>query len=800
LQKLKEKFKMTESCFHCGTPCDKDAIHFDEKNFCCNGCKTVYEILNQSELSCYYDFEENPGNIPKELAVKKYDYLENQEIQDKLIEFSDGSTTIATFYIPHMHCSSCIWVLENLNKLNPNISHGIVDFPKKTVRVTFDNAKVSIKEIVVLLSSIGYEPYISLDSLDVGKKKVNRTLIYQLVIAAFAFGNVMLMSFPEYVQEHGYWLDQYKPLFRILMLLYSIPVVFYSARSYLVSAYKGLKNKILNIDVPISLGILVLFFRSIYDVSLGLGQGYFDSLTGLVFFLLVGKYFQQQTYNYLSFERDYKSYFPIAVTAVEKGKEMVKQVYDIKAGNRLLIRNEELIPVDGILISDEALIDYSFVTGERNPILKKNGDSLFAGGKQVGGAIEMDATKSVENSYLTQMWSNAVFDKENTKDFKSLTDKISQYFTVAILLIALFGGLYWYFVDVSLIFPVVSAVLIIACPCALALAAPFALGNTIRLFGKQGFYLKNTQVIERLTHLTTLIFDKTGTLTSSEKSTVTYFGAVLNKKQKVILKSLLRASNHPLSRRIYEEFDVDTVVVTDFEEVLGKGIQAVVKGQFVQIGSATFVGSNEVLDTAVLGTAVYLKIDKKILGKFIYKNNYREGLKEVFDGLNLDYKLIVLSGDNEGEKEYLEQVLPKGVKLVFNQKPEDKLNYVAQLQEKGEVVMMLGDGLNDAGALAQADVGIAISEDINVFSPACDAIIDAKKFTDLPDFINNSKKTSNVVIASFILSFLYNFIGIFFAITGTLSPVIAAILMPLSSISVVFFVTIMTTYISKGKL
>lgn len=789
---------MDKPCYHCGTSCDKDAIPFDAKYFCCNGCKTVYEILNQNELSCYYDFEKTPGTIPKELEGK-YDYLDNKDIIEKLIDFSDGNTTIVSFYIPHMHCSSCIWVLENLNKLNPNISQGIVNFPKKTLRVTFDNTKVSIKEIVLILASIGYEPYISLDSLDVGRKKVNRTLIYQLVIAAFAFGNVMLMSFPEYIQEQGFWLNKYKGTFRILMLLYSIPVVFYSAQSYLVSAYKGLRNKILNIDVPISLGILVLFFRSIYDVAVGAGQGYFDSLTGLVFFLLVGKYFQQQTYNYLSFERDYKSYFPIAVTTIIEGEEKVLQVYDIKAGNRLLIRNEELIPVDGILISDEALIDYSFVTGERNPVLKKNGDSLFAGGRQVGGAIEMDATKSVENSYLTQMWSNAVFDKEDNRNFKSLTDTISQYFTVAILLIALLAAVYWYFYDIKMIFPVVSAILIIACPCALALAAPFALGNTIRLFGKNGFYLKNTQVVERLTHLSTIIFDKTGTLTSSENSTVEYRGEQLSDKQKTIIKSVLRASNHPLSRRVYDAFEgVGVVAITAYKEVLGKGIQATVNDKMVKIGSASFVNFKETDELIEKETAIYLSIDAVVLGKYIYKNNYREGIDTVFKELQKNYKLVILSGDNAGEKQYLEQLLPADVQMVFNQKPQDKLDFVAELQAKGENVMMLGDGLNDAGALAQSNVGIAISEDINVFSPACDAIIDAKEFKNLPHFISKSKTTSKIIIASFVISFLYNFVGLFFAISGNLSPIVAAILMPLSSISVVFFVTFMIGYFLKN--
>lgn len=789
-------FKNT--CYHCGSDCEKDTLKFDDKLFCCNGCKTVFEILNQHELTCYYDLEASPGAIPKEINGK-FDYLENIDIAKKITSFNDGNTTVVNFYIPHIHCSSCIWILENLNKLNTGIKLALVNFPKKEVRITFKNEEVNLKEVAELITSIGYEPYVSLEDEEIAKSKIDRKLIYQVAVAGFAFGNVMLLSFPEYFDVDEFWLNRFKPFFRGLMLLLSLPVLIYSAKDYFISAYKGLRNKILNIDVPIALGILVLFLRSAYEVLTSTGQGYFDSLTGLVFFLLLGKIFQQKTYGFLSFERDYKSYFPIAITKINKDKSQENiAVHDIKKGDRLLIRNEEIIPVDGILLNGDALLDYSFVTGESMPVHKNSGDKLFAGGKQTNGAIEMEVLHAVSQSYLTQLWSNDVFQKNTEKDIKSLTDSISQHFTIIILTIALISGIYWYFVDKTVAFQVVSAILIIACPCALALSAPFALGNMIRIFGKEKFYLKNTTVIEAMAKIKALVFDKTGTITANNDNHIDYKGVELSKLELQQIKSVLRASNHPLSRMLFDSLKADaSFKATNFEEILGKGLVGMVDDMQIQLGSPNFV--NEV-ETEQNQTAIFVKVNGNLKGKFIFNNKYRKGLQNTFKELSKTMHINILSGDNEGEKLKLKSMLPIGSNILFNQKPENKLEYIKSLQKNNQKVMMFGDGLNDAGALAQSNVGVAISENINVFSPACDAILAAEKFEKLPAFLKLSHKTIGIIKISFLISFLYNIIGLGFAVTGNLSPIIAAILMPISSISVVLFVTISTNILAKKML
>ncbi|MEO1486663.1 MAG: heavy metal translocating P-type ATPase metal-binding domain-containing protein [Bacteroidota bacterium] len=782
-------------CYHCGDSCGKHSIHYDGKDFCCHGCKTVYSIFTENGLEQFYELEEKAGSSPFENR-EKYEFLDNQEIVSKLVAFDEDGVQVIELSIPTIHCSSCIWLLENLNRLHASIINAQVNFPKKKVRVTYNTKDFSLKTLVLLLGSIGYEPYISLEDYGKKAKTVDRSLLYRLGVAGFAFGNVMLLSFPEYFEVQEFWLDQYKVVFRWLMFAFSLPVVFYAAKDYYKSALSGLRSKILNIDVPIALGITVLFLRSTVDIIGGWGSGFFDSLTGLVFFLLLGRFFQQKTYAFLSFERDYRSYFPIAVTRVSKeGAEENIPIHEINTGDSILIRSQEIIPVDGILQKGDAQIDYSFVTGESRPVTKTLGDTLYAGGKQLTGVLELEVLKPVSQSYLTQLWSNSVFDKDKSSAFQTLTDSIGKRFTIAVLTIASLATTFWLIYDVSLALNVFTAVLIIACPCAIALAAPFTLGNALRIMGKQGFYLKDTKVIERLAKIDIAIFDKTGTLTTSDMGHIDYEGMELTSLEKDMLKSTLRASNHPLSRSLYGLLQENDIVTLDeFHEKQGSGLESRLAERVLRVGSSSYVGT--VSKDFQEDTAVYISTDEGIKGRFVLKNQYRQGIAHLFSNLKKTMRLAVLSGDNTGEKQTLEKMLPKGTELLFQRKPEEKLEDIKQFQKSGKV-LMVGDGLNDAGALAQSDVGIAVSDNINVFLPACDGIMEAAALPDLSGFIDFSKRSLWLIKACFALSLCYNIIGLYFAVTGQLEPVIAAILMPLSSISIVAFATLGTNYLAR---
>jgi Cu+-exporting ATPase len=790
-----------EACIHCGDDCGKHPVIWDGKPFCCSGCSTVFQLLNENELCSYYNIESTPGiKIEEGKFKEKFVFLDDEEISSKLYEFSEEAIRKVSLYIPGIHCSSCIWLLEHLNVLNKAVLKSTVNFVKKEVTVTFNSDELSLRALAELLASIHYIPEITLDNLQEKKNQdTNKKLLYKIGVAGFSFGNIMLLSLPEYVPGSEYLESNFKSFFGMMNFILVLPVLFYSGNDYIISAFKGLKHKFINIDVPISLGIITLFVQSSFQIFTSTGSGYMDSLAGLIFFLLIGKWYQSKSYQALSFERDYRSYFPVAVSKIIDGEEQSTQINKLKKGDVILIRNQELIPADAILTKGEALIDYSFVTGESRSVLKSIGDHLFAGGKQVGGAIEMCIEKEVVQSRLTQLWNQSEEKEIYFSNLNSLVDQISKYFTLSIILIGALAGFYWLLHDTSKAVFAFTSVLIVACPCALALSSPFALGNTMRMLGRLGIYLKGADIVEALSGVDTIVFDKTGTITQADAVSVQYDGEALSEQDLDAVKSLSRHSSHVLSTILYDHLKKSTSrKVHDFKEMVSLGLSGHIEGRDVKIGSASFVLASKAENLSG-STEVYISIDGQVKGRFIMSNQYRTGLNELIESLSSNYDLHVLSGDNDAEKSNLAEIFPKNSSLLFNQSPKDKLEYIQTLKSRGNKILMIGDGLNDAGALKVSDVGISIADDIYTFSPACDAILEASKFQELKRFLSVSKKGMWVVKLSFLLSFAYNIFGLYFAVQGILSPIVAALLMPISSISVVAFASFTTSYFARNK-
>ncbi len=778
------------SCYHCGADCESFDIKIDDKDFCCNGCKIAYEILNDKDLCQYYDLEQTPGNTPAEAGFQhRYAYLDDEDIQHNLINYKDNEISKITVKIPGMHCASCVWILERLYRIRKDIVHSNVDFLKKECSITFQHQKISLREVIELLISIGYEPQINLrDISESVKPSFNRSIIMKLGVAAFSFGNIMLLSFPEYFGQ-GQDMDGLESFFRLLNIILALPVLFYSSTDYFRSAITGIKKRFINIDIPISIGIIALFTRSTYEIISGIGPGFMDSFTGLVFLLLVGKVFQQKTFDALSFERDYRSYFPLAVMKSIPGGEQSIPLSKLVTGDRIIIRNGELIPADSILLKTAAQIDYSFVTGESKTIFLSPGETIYAGGRLVGTSIEIETIRDVSQSYLTQLW-NQDLSKSNDKSITTILDRISKHFTLAVLTISAAAGMYWWLNDPTKMVHVITSILIVACPCALALSAPFTLGNTIRIFGRKKFYLKNSNVIEKLSKITHIVFDKTGTITHSGKTRVQFIPKIDHPNFDEVYRdiaSITKHSSHPLSRLITDHIDKGHLLsVIDFEELSGKGLSGNVRDTSYKIGSAEFCKIDK---TSQRQTNVHIIRDGEWIGYFTFSNQYRSNLTKIVQSLRNQYTLSVLTGDNSSEYTTLKDIFGDNTDIRFDQSPFDKRDYIEDLQNKGGNVAMIGDGLNDAGALQKSNVGISISEDVYLFSPSSDAILETESFHDLGRFLSFSRKAVYIIYASILISFFYNIIGLSFAVQGLLSPLISAILMPVSSITVIVFST-----------
>ncbi|PST82767.1 heavy metal translocating P-type ATPase [Pedobacter yulinensis] len=769
----------TTSCYHCGEETDGRTLRSDGKTFCCQGCQSVYEILRSNELCSYYTYNAAPGKNRQSSEIPAY--LADARIAATLLDYQDDHLSKVTFFVPGIHCSSCIWLLEGLHRLNPGILHSRTDFLKREVKISFDHRVVNLKEVADTLAAVGYPPLINLqDVVRENHSKTDDTLVRKIAVAGFCVGNVMLFSFPEYFGLSPFE-GNLKVLFSYLNLALSIPVVFYCGRDFFTSALAGIRQAKMNLDAPLALIISTLFLRTLFEVVFQTGPGFADTLTGLVFLLLMGRYTRQRSYRHLSFNRDYRSYFPLAVTTINEGAERVTAVSDLQTGDRIRIRSGELVPADALLLQGAACLDMSFVTGESAPVTRSSGTVIYAGARQTAGPIELEILKPVQLSYLMSLWNDAG-EPANGKS-RSFNDRIAAAFSLVVVTLAVGAAAFWYAAgDQAKAWSAFTAVIIVACPCVLALSTPFTLSAVLSVFDKWGFYLKNTDAAEQLANCNEVVFDKTGTLTTSKGRRVN-FSMSLTMGERQLLTALAACSLHPVSRQLCREAAfLKLIPVEDYKEVPGRGISGTVAGHQVCIGNADWVFG---ADDQSAGT--HLLIDGAYKGSFSFSADWREGIAKLAAALAETAGIHVLSGDTAKDRQTLKKILPPGTRMRFGASPHAKLDYIASLQQAGRKVIMLGDGLNDAGALRQSDFGIAVTEDVNAFSPGCHAIMKADALAYLPRFAGLASDAMRIIKWSFVISSLYNCLGLYFAVQGTLYPLVAAVLMPLSTLTIVIF-------------
>ena len=806
-------------CRHCGSPCGAATEVLGESVFCCAGCRTVFELLNENGLGQFYALQEMSGRpVAPQAGPDPFRYLDEPAVRERLVDFSDERVTRVTFRLPDIHCVACVWLLENLFRLREGIGSSRVHFARREVAISLDPQKVRLSEVAALLSSLGYPPDLTL--ADLGKRARRpeaRRLWLQIGVAGFVFGNTMLFSLPSYFGLDSASGPAFRTLVGWLSLALSLPVVGFSAWDFWRTAWNSVRVRKMTMDVPIAVGIAALFLQSAAEIVSGRGEGYFDSLAGLVFFLLCGRLFQQKTYDRLSFDRDYAAFFPLSVLRLSaadpasgsavRTEERVA-LAQLAVGDRLVLRSGELIPADSRLVKGAARVDYSFVTGESDPVARSIGELLYAGGRQVAGEIEVETVKPVSQSYLASLWNQDAFRKEKDDTFNTLTNRYSRRFTWVILGLALAAVGFWMIVDPSKALRSFTGILIVACPCALALAAPFTLGAALRVLGRRGIHLRNAEVIEALARIDTVVFDKTGTLTTSEAGPVSFEGPALQPEEARAVIAVARQSTHPLSARIVaflgaaQREPAGVLAADRFSETAGAGVEGHADHHAVLLGSAAWVAdrcgvAEEVPNPGERGTVVALALDGRIRGRFRLASAVRPDTDRLLQDLAAGYQTALLSGDQSRDFAQFAALFAPGSALHFNQSPADKLAFIRGLQESGRAVMMVGDGLNDAGALRQSDVGVAVVERVGAFSPASDVILDASQVTGTRSLLRFSRHAVRVVRLSFLISTLYNGIGLAIAASGNLAPVVCAILMPLSSVTVVAFAVGATHWVGR---
>ena len=760
----------------------------------------------------------------------RWAHLRSADYQTRQVQrLADGSARVR-WSIPSMHCAACVAFLEELPAKMAAIRHAEVDFPRKTLAIAYDPDALDLVPLAAWLTRMGFEPVpeeqpaASAPSVRLRRKELGR-----LAVAGFCFGNIMLLSFADHLGGDVFDASGFEGMFGAFNFLLSLPVLVYSGGGYFISAWRALRSRTLNMDVPIALGMLAIEGRSLWEWTTGMGMGYFDSLAGLVFFLLIGKWYQGHTHAQMSYERDYQSWFPMSVLrrTAAGGHEPVP-ISQLQPGDFIRIHHGEIVPADGVLREGAGWIDRSFVTGESLPVAVGPGEPLQAGGRQLAGALLIEVVKPVQQSALTRLWNSEAFQKERHDVVTDPVHRIAKRFTAYVLTIALGAWLFWIGRDAGTAWNALTATLIVACPCALALSLPFTYGSAMRYLGRAGAYLKNTLVVERMAGVRSLVFDKTGTLTPAAAFSVRFEAVsrgvesaetveAVNAAVRAAVAAVAASSAHPLSRAIARhwtdagESGIALPGVDGFLEQPGAGITAWAGGHRVRIGSARWVGADVAPadwafpeTDALQGTdgpdglrtsLVYVALDDQPLGRFHFTKPLRTGIAEELSQLASRYDLHLFSGDADSERAAFARWFPAG-QTHFNQQPEDKMAYIAarQAEHPGTFVAMIGDGLNDAGALRQADLGVAVVDDLYAFSPASDLILSAHALPYLGRMLDFARESRRTVYLLFAISFCYNLVGLSFAVQGTLTPIVAAILMPVSSFTVVAVALIRTRY------
>ena len=766
-------------CRHCGEPA-AEAVSNTNGVFCCAGCAAVFALIREHGLESFYACDVPAGISQREATrdADEYAGLEHPDAARLYVTSDRDGIAVAHFSVPALHCASCVWLIEQLWRFEAGVVRAEVDMLRRTVRVEFRSKTCSLRQVAERLAALGYPPVVESERPAGTPPRERRALYLRLGLAGFAFGNVMLFSIPRYA--NGAPLDPwFQHLFNTLNLIFAIPVLLYSAAPYFRSAWHALRARRLTLDVPVAIGLLVIFARSSVDILTGRGEGFLDSFSGLVFFLLVGRLFQQKAFEGLAFDRSVRSFLPLSVRVERGALPVLVPIEALTAGDVIRLRHQEVVPADAVLLDASGRIDYAFATGESTPVTVASGAAIAAGGRIVGQAVRLRVVRPVAQSRLVAMWNAPNARRAATSPLLDLSNRFGAWFTVVALGLAMAGAAWW-LPDVGAAASVATAVLIIACPCALTLAAPITLGTAMSVLGRAGCFLRHPGVVLALGRVDAVMFDKTGTLTLSAAS-LDRGSSMLTPHARRLAARLAAESVHPVSRAIAALGGSGDVF--DVREVPGRGVSGRVEGHHVVMGSAAMIADHTGASIPLDAGRTWVAVDGRLAGWFAAAETPRPGMAEAVDAIARHCTVQLLSGDRPVSADSW-LTLFRG-HAHFGLTPEHKMAAVNAERHEGRRVLMVGDGLNDAGALMAADIGLAVSDNTACLVPACDGVIRGGLLPQLPIVLAYARRARRVIAICFVTSVAYNVIGLSLALTGALTPLATAILMPTSSLTIV---------------
>lgn len=788
---------MINSCFHCGlevTSHNRIQANINQipKDFCCSGCASVCQTIHLSGLDAFYE-QQTSSVLPAVTLEYPLEFYNALAFQQPFLEVSDQGQKTITLISDTIHCAACVWLIEKALGSLEGVNWVRANLTDKRIRVNWQDDEIQLAVIMQRLADLGYGamPYEQNIAEKIANKS-NKAMLYKIGFAAFTMMNLLWISIAMYTGAAD---GKYHQYFQWLGFALATPTLFYSGSGFLKSAYNGIKNGLMNMDVPISIGALTTYFYSVY-VLLGFsaqGEVYFDTVVNFIFVILIGRYLENSAKkSSISASSSLQQLQPKVALVIKNNEEIITPISAINIDDKILIKPGERIAVDGRVVSGASETDESLLSGESRPVAKGLGDEVFAGSVNGQGALEIQVEKTLKQSVLGKIVSLVENTQHNKSSVVCSIDRIIPYFVGVTIFLALATFVYWYPQNFDLALLSATSVLIITCPCAFGLATPMSIAVASGAAIKEKMLIKNSDALEVLNKVDWVVFDKTGTLTLGEFKVVQIESAQDNLIQ--IMASIEKYSEHPLATAIVAENNNDFLPVTDFNSIPGQGVSACIEGDTYKIGCLAFVDSNHQVSQEMLEQSQQLELQgssciwcantTKVLGFTALSDQIKADAHKVIEQLHkLGKQVSILSGDSQAVTQKVANTL--GIQHVIAQAlPEDKSAYIKQLQVENQV-LMIGDGVNDAPALVQADTSMAIGSGSDVSVNHADIVLLKSTLTPILTMMNLAKRTNQTIKQNIIFALMYNALMVPLAMMAKVTPLFAAIVMPISSLIVI---------------
>jgi Cu2+-exporting ATPase len=788
------------SCDHCGLPVPAGLVDSDaELQFCCSGCRVAYDVIHGAGLEGYYDLKDRID--APELAAQgrgtAYEEFDDPAFAELYCRRRrDGMTTVE-LYLEGVHCAACVWLVEKVPLVIPGVAECRLDVGRSLATVIWDSGQTQLSSIARFLDSIGYppHPFHGVEARDMERRE-DRSLLIRIAVAGAIAGNVMLLAFALYGGYFHGISPTFRSLFRWVSLGLTLPSVLWCAQVFYRGAWGALKTRTLHMDVPISIGILAAFGWGVVNTIRNNGEVYFDSVTVLIFFLLVGRWVQRRQQRRAARATELLfSLAPSTARVVDDNGIREMPAAALKPGMVMELRAGDSAPADGVVVTGESTMDLSLLTGESRPVAVAAGDPIHAGTTSLSGRLEVEIRSAGADTRLGRILRLVEEGAQRRAPVVLLADRISGWFVLTVLGLALITVAVWLRIDPAQAVENAVALLIVSCPCALGLATPLAVSAAVGHAARTGILIKGGDALESLARPARMILDKTGTLTEGRLAVVRWHGTEAVRR---IVASAESHSTHPVAIALTDGVETAGVPIpTDVEQHPGRGLTALTDGNDLLVGAPAFAEERVGEFSDAVASKIRTTIDDGLTPIVIVLGGEVEAVAALGDPVRADtadalaaikargWQIEVLSGDHPGtvrallQRLHLDPSSGRGGAV-----PEDKVERVRQAADQGPVVMV-GDGVNDAAALAAATVGIGVHGGAEAALAAADIYLGEPGLAPLVRLLDGSRRTLGVIRRNLIFSLSYNAVAVTLAMLGLMHPLVAAILMPASSITVV---------------